>query len=298
MTFTMSTQPLVPGHWQIVVSDGKRWARAGLGTYATVQDAPSQSPFTVDQAETTAPGGRSVLFGPSTSKTWAYSFELMFYGDSARRDMDALAGFFQEGIGTRNPDWTVTVGRHGQPPLHLVGKPRVASPDYQLALKGAVHCRFEFTVVHQGWFEPAQTETWQIVPTLTGGVVFPVVFPVVFATSSSNLTSLSFPNAGVTPIITFRGPVGTPSVRFGDQTLKLATTLGENETITVDTRPWALSVTDQAGSPRLKDLDPRSTRLTDLRLPAGTVPVEFAGTSPSATAAVDITWHATRATLT
>lgn len=297
MTFELSSQPLTPGHWQAVISNGRQWLRVGLKTTATVQKAPSQSPFTVDQAEVSAPGGRSVLFGPATAKTWSYGFEAFIYGDDCREKLDQIAAFVNFGISDRSKSWTVTVGRDGAPDAHVVCKPRSVAPDYQMALKGAVRCAFDFTVVHEGWLEPEQSRRWQIVPTLTGGLVFPVTFPVVFATSSSNLDSLTFDNPGVQPVVTFHGPVGNPTVRFGTKSITLATSLRENESITVDTRPWSLSVRDQTGRSRIRDVSPTSTKLTDFELPSGTVPVEFSGVSPAATAAVDVVWNPRRATL-
>lgn len=297
MTYQFSSQPLTPGHWQAVISNGKQWLRLGLKTTATVQKAPSQSPFAVEQAEVSAPGGRSVLFGPATAKTWSYSFQVFVYGDDCREKLDQIAAFVNSGIGDRSKAWTVTVGRDGQPPAHIVCKPHAVAPDYGMALKGAVRCALDFTVVHEGWLEPAQSRRWQIVPTLTGGLVFPVTFPVVFATSSSNADAVTFDNPGVHPVVTFHGPVGKPTIRFGDKTISLATSLGENESVTVDTRPWNLSVVDQSGRTRIRDLAPTSSKLTDFELPRGTVPVEFSGVSPAATAAVDVMWHPKRATL-
>lgn len=84
-------------------------------------------------------------------------------------------------------------------------------------------------------YDTATQSISQGLPTVSGGVTFPLTFPFSFGTTSSS--SFTLTNAGteaMAPVFTFTGPMIWPTLLFGSSYLTFEVVLGASDTLVVD----------------------------------------------------------------
>jgi hypothetical protein len=127
----------------------------------------------------------------------------------------------------------------------------------------------------------------------TSGIVTPVTLPVTLATDPAAVadTAVNAGKVATWPVITFTGPVTNPSLTYVEtgQSVGLTGSLAAGLAVTVDTRPWARSVTDPDGGSYAGRLT--GSRIADLGLPPGTTTVAFRGQDSTGSASCVFAWR-------
>jgi hypothetical protein len=177
------------------------------------------------------------------------------------------------------------------------GRPRKIAPaDMQFLRNGGMPVTADFSTVDRFFYDGVEQELgFGVQPTIGvgGGITWPATWPLTWAPMDlSNVdVVVNAGNASTWPVITFTGPVVNPTIVLGDnaQTMTLVTTLNENQTVTIDTRPWARSIIrDDGGS--LAGVS-RGSRMSDMALPPGPTTIAMQGIDLSGTASGRIRWR-------
>jgi hypothetical protein len=137
-----------------------------------------------------------------------------------------------------------------------------------------------------------QVVTMTMKPAETGGAVLPATFPLTFERDPDYVPASAMlvgGDARTWPVISFTGPVTNPSVTIGDVTIALAGTIGEGGTVTIDTRPWARSVT-RSGNTSGASLA-RATRMTRAAFRPGAYSAVYRGVDTSGNSRCQIRWR-------
>lgn len=126
-----------------------------------------------------------------------------------------------------------------------------------------------------------------------GGMSLPASLPAALATSPGPRSDIAVnPGPDATwPTVTFGGPVVNPSLTYVEtgRSVGLTGSLASGEQVTVDTRPWARSVTNPDGGSYAGRLT--GDRLADLALPAGQVTLAFRGQDSTGQASCVFAWR-------
>jgi hypothetical protein len=182
------------------------------------------------------------------------------------------------------------------------GRPRKIAPSDMVFMRdGGIAVTADFATVDRFFYDDAEQELgFGIRPTIGsgGGITWPVTWPITWASAdiSNSDVAVNAGDAPTWPVITFTGPVTNPTIVLGDNlhTLKLVTTIAENQTVTIDTRPWARSVVRDDGGSLAGAV--RGSRLADLVLPPGPTLISMQGIDLSGTASGQLRWRSAHTT--
>jgi hypothetical protein len=165
-------------------------------------------------------------------------------------------------------------------------------------LFGMIPITADFQRVNALFFDDVlETDTFDLVVESGGGVVYPVVYPITSLPSGSQEGQILVGGTVKTyPIIRFTGPVVDPELITPAWTLRLNTTILEDDWIEIDTRPWVMTVKNQSGASVAGTLDPR-LRMRDMVLTPGNQSFTLRGDSSTNTASVTIKRYPAHATL-
>lgn len=173
------------------------------------------------------------------------------------------------------------------------GRPRRFAPGVQNVKQGFIPVVADFTLVSDLWFGAERSDSISFVPSLGGGLVAPLVAPL--STTATSDRSQVVTIGGETPtshvVFEVAGPITNPVIDVvGVATLTFLTTLAYDETLVVDARPWARSIT-VGGSSRAGALTPASTSLSKLSLPPGNHEIVLRGSDQTGTASLTTRWR-------
>lgn len=161
----------------------------------------------------------------------------------------------------------------------------------------AVLARFD--CVDQNYYDGVeQSIDVPIAPAASGGLVAPLKSPLraVRPNSSTRVLSVGGTSPAV-PVITLYGPGSNLTVEFvGVFSVGIRATLAYDQRVTIDPRPFARTVLNQAGASwagRLTGV----ARLSDMLIPPGQRQVIIRGTDTTGTAKANIRWRNTYAYL-
>lgn len=230
------------------------------------------------------------------------SVSLGVEGVDAEQAMDRLASlrYVWNGGGVRNQPGAVSqllYQRPGSGERVMFGRPRKFTPATMFnAVVGWIPVEADFQAVDDVFYS-REVHSLTISGSAidyqgTAGTTTPHVPPVTLAEATlPSDVATNAGNADTWPVITFHGPRAQPGVTWVNQnrSLSLAVVLGDGETVTVDTYPWARTVLRSDGASFAGDL--RGSRLADLALPPGDTQIAFDGTDSTLTSSVDISWR-------
>lgn len=131
-----------------------------------------------------------------------------------------------------------------------------------------------------------------IAATPPGGLEFPADFPLDLARTADYVPPGSVVVGGDAPTaarVTFTGPVIDPKLVVGTFTIGLVGELPAGATVTVDARPWAMTITRTGASEQM--VLSRDTRLSRAGLKPGSYQAFFTGVSASGAANARISWR-------
>jgi hypothetical protein len=172
----------------------------------------------------------------------------------------------------------------------VFGRPRRWAPNYaEATTAGMVTVQADFACVDDLFYGHEESESMTTAASGGSGWVTPFVFPLSSTRESDHSQFIAVRGTAKTwPTITIHGPVVNPKVRVGGRLLDLRATLAFDESVVVDARPWARSVTRNgvslAGSLR-------GTRLAEMGLDPGQHEVTISGVDPTGTASVTFAWR-------
>lgn len=262
--------------------------------YVFPQDGPPDvSNLTIDDEDADRPRGDGILFGTDFLGGTTITFSIDVNGaDEAEslRLLQDLAHAWRADEVRSNPGAVAMLTSHTG--RVTFGRPRKFQHKLDLTPFGltAVDCTFD--TADSLWYSAPNFETVKLVPDLGGGLKDPLKAPL--TTSKGTDRSQSIVVGGVAPVwptITIDGPITNPVVEVvGVFSLGFNISLAADQSLTIDTRPWARTIT-RDGAGIAGSLDPNRNRLSEASIPPGTYELSLRGISPSGTPQAQITWR-------
>ncbi|MFF8817275.1 hypothetical protein ACF07D_04655 [Leucobacter sp. NPDC015123] len=178
---------------------------------------------------------------------------------------------------------------------HVLGMPVELDPNEEYRLFDTNRAVLSFECVDDLWYGPEEQTTIRFVPPVSGGLTFPAEAPFTFDSGPAvrNASVQVTGDVSTWPVFEIKGPVTNPEVDIvGVGKLIFSVSLAYDQTLRVDTRPWARWVKrDGAAFPGA--LSASGARLSDVSLAPGTYQVLLRGYDPTGTAELRVsTWPA------
>jgi hypothetical protein len=176
----------------------------------------------------------------------------------------------------------------------VFGRPRGANnrPEAKLGL-GALEGHADFKLADHRLY--SYIEDFLVLDMISGsigGLTFPLVFPL--TTTIAHVPHHDVIIVGGTAptpaVVTFWGPCDGAYMEVGDWRVGLAGTLGPEDVVVVDSRPWARSAILN-GNASAAGLLEQSTRLDKMMLPPGRYEVRYGGFDNTLSARAKIAWR-------
>lgn len=176
----------------------------------------------------------------------------------------------------------------------VYGRPRRFAPNFSdVTVNRLGTIAADFACVDDLFYGSTQhVQTIPNVPAPQGGLLAPLGSPMLTTESSDRSMVMSVDSPlPVWPVIEIDGPIINPEVIVaGLWTLGFSLTIYENETITIDTRPWARTIL-RNGANVAGALTARSPRLSQASIPAGDWEVALRGVSSTGLAEASVRWR-------
>lgn len=291
-------EPLTDGQWQLVYPGVD--TRFGDNTTYILVAPPGIEPADPATQDTAHAVGDGTVFGRDARPGQTITFELGVHEWSEETGTDAHARLQAAWRGDPIRDTPGAVAelhvRRASRERLVYGRPRrFASTFAQIPSLGYSGITCDFVCADDLWYDAAATTlVLSLVPPPSGGLLPPLI-PPLRTTAATTRPGLAHIGGLVNtwPVITIAGPVAAPTVTVtGVWSLALDTTLGWDQTVTIDTRPWARTVTRNDGANLAGKLTRSSVRLSRAWLPADTVTeVIFGGVDPTGTSRLTVSWR-------
>lgn len=175
------------------------------------------------------------------------------------------------------------------------GRPRRLVPSSVLLTDTppTVNLEADFRAVNDLWYGSEQSTQVPLVPAPGGGLVAPLAAPLSTTASSSRATSFEVggevPTDGVFTVS--GGQITNPVIEVvGVVSFQFDLSLAYDQTLVVDTRPWARSIRRNGGSVR-GALARGSSRLSSAKIPPGEHQLVLRGSSLTGTPNVSLSWR-------
>jgi hypothetical protein len=252
-----------------------------------------------------SPSGDGVVFGRDllAGQTWGFTFLTNEYtAADALNSLEAMAGLWLNNA-SRSVPGAVSVLRYniGGRVRRVYGRPRrwglAVTPDLwggvapvvaDFRCEGALHYDDELrtidvgVVVGDGASSGGMSEPLSAPLSTVGGGARSGVIDVVGGTAPAPFIAL------------IHGPITNPWVAGPGWRFDFLTTLAYNQSLAVDTRPWAKTVLRNDGASLAGTLTRTSTALSDARLlPGGGAWLDFGGIDGTGTATCAVSWRPT-----
>lgn len=263
--------------------------------YVFPQDGPpSISNIDIEDQDAARPRGDGVLFGTDYRNGTTVTFDIeVDGGDSEQTANDLLQVLSKAWRGDTvrsTPGALATLTAHTG--RSTFGRPRRFQPKYDLTPFGLTAVTCDFQTADDLWYDPEDISTIKLIPDVGGGLIAPLASPL-STTASSDRSQVV--NVGGTlptwPTMTITGPITNPEVEVvGLFNLAFNITLAADQTLVVDTRPWARTI-KRNGANVAGSLRASGSRLSDAALTPGSYNVAFRGTSATGTPQVQFTWR-------
>jgi hypothetical protein len=290
--------------WRLVYGD----VELKFGTYL------SGFPF-VSQVDVGTPAARlndvdhpntdGIVFGSDTAGSMTLTFEVGIprVPDRRRRgdpdpwhaSLDALEVFtaaWKARSHRRIPGWVAELVNDDRQRM-VYGRPRNIKPKLVKSRQGWTDHVCDFATTDDVFYGAvAKSTRVGVVPAESAPLRWPIGFP--WSTFGTTARTNVVDNAGTVdswPVLTFRGPSGSPRVDLLNATggvlwsVWAQGALAYDETMVVDTRPWARSVLVN-GNPAMGRL--RGSQVNDCVIPPGVSQVRYTASDPTGASTVTI----------
>lgn len=168
------------------------------------------------------------------------------------------------------------------------GRPRRFVSDDTFDYAGAADLLADFRLERAIWYGAPVTVVVPFAPVSRGGLVSPLVSPLTSTGAGERTDVLELAGErGSWAVFTIRGPITDPWIEVGGVRYALRGTFAADDVVTIDTRPWAMTVR-RNGASIAGALTADSTPLDAASIPPGAHVVRFGGISNTATASLTI----------
>jgi hypothetical protein len=181
----------------------------------------------------------------------------------------------------------------------VYGRPRRFEQNDTDRKTGLVVIQCDFQTVDDLFYDRTDTGTsLGFVSPPSGGLMSPLVSPLTTTANSSTPGAIVIGGVlPVWPVITINGPIINPTVTVVNEwSLQLLTTILVGQSITIDTRPMARTVTRTDGASFAGALT-RTSRMDQTSLPPGSYAIGLAGIDNTGLSSVQFAWRNTYASL-
>lgn len=172
------------------------------------------------------------------------------------------------------------------------GRPRRFASGDELLPFGISAVTADFATADTLWYGEEHAVTVHFAPDPGGGLIAPLAAPLTTTATSDRSSVLTVAGEAETwPVFEIAGPITNPSIEVvGLFRMDFLLTLAYDETLVVDSRPFARSIL-RNGASVAGALTHTSTRLSKAALPPGVHELVLRGTSEPATAKVTARWR-------
>ncbi len=258
---------------------------------------PDLGDYQIDVADEAVARGDGINFGVDFFRGRTITFDLAMRGLSeadVRAHGDALAAVWRANVVRRTPGAVAELrSRYRASERVVFGRPRRMALNTREAATGLlITAVADFKAADDKFYSAAeQVLSVALVPTPSGGLVSPLASPLATTANSNRAVGINL--GGELPTwltLEIDGPLTNPLVTVGDLRWELNMTIPENQTLVIDSRPWARTVLLNGSNAAGKFIR-TSTRLSDSELEPGSYGVSFGGTSATGTAQLRLKWR-------
>lgn len=172
------------------------------------------------------------------------------------------------------------------------GRPRRFGTSDELLPFGVSEVICDFACADSIWYGPESTSTVPYAPAPGGGLIAPLASPL--STTATSDRSTAFVVGGTVPtwpVFEIAGPITNPVIEVvGLYSMEFRLTLAYDETLVIDTRPWARTILRNEASVA-GSLTRASVRLSQAALPPAAYELVLRGVSSTATASATARWR-------
>lgn len=181
----------------------------------------------------------------------------------------------------------------------VYGRPRRFDPDFSdSAVNNLVDVLADFACVDDVYYGAEEGGTTvALVSEPSGGLLAPLASPLGTTRTSDRSVSIDVETElPAWPIIEIEGPITQPVIEVvGVWRMEIRTSLAEDQTLVIDTRPWVRSILRNGSASLAGSL--RGTRLTDAGLPPGRHEIALRGQDSTGTAIARVRWRGSYSSL-
>lgn len=254
---------------------------------------PEVSNIDISDQDAPRPRGDGVLFGTDYRNGTTVTFDIEVHGDNeteANALLQRLSTAWRADEIRSVPGATTMLTAHTG--RSTFGRPRRFQPKYELTPFGITAVTCDFATADDLWYGAPQSATVNLVPAPGGGLKAPLASPLSTTTTSDR--SQTFTVEGdlpVWPVITITGPITNPVIEVvGQFKLAFNLTLAYDQTLVINTLPWARTIT-RNGASVAGNLSPSFDRLSDASVPPGRHELALRGTSATGTPSATFAWR-------
>jgi hypothetical protein len=256
------------------------------------QSAPEVGSPSIESDDSVRPRADGVAFGLDFHGGRTVTFDLAVNGsttEESRARLGVLARAWRADVVRNTPgavaSLTSDTGRT------TFGRPRRFSADDEFLGQGLSEVIADFSSSDSLWYGPQEDAFVALVPPPSGGLMSPLAWPLTTTASSDRRMVIDVVGEVDTwPVIEIRGPITNPEVEvLNSFRLAFRVSLAYDETLVVDTRPWARTILRGSASAR-GTLSRLGSRLDEARLAPGRHEVVLRGVSDTATASASLRW--------
>lgn len=267
-----------------------------LGTGIVMHAAPDFGARSFTTEDEPVPRGDGRTFGQDYLEGSTITFTLAVNGEDeseCRKKLDVISHAWRGDSIRLTPGAVASLTSDGGRTCY--GRPRRFAVDREELPLGVAIVTADFETSDDGWYDTDESNSASITfyPDLGGGLVAPLRAPL--ATTRSSDRSRVFEiegNHDTWPIFDIVGPITNPVLEIVD-TLKieLNTSLAENQSVTIDTRPFQRSILRNDRVSLAGTMTRKSTRLSQAALAPGRYEMVLRGDSRGRIATATIRWH-------
>lgn len=281
----------MPEAWDWTLTTDNSSVSFGDDRSLVVVDSWSVDPGKFRIGDQENPRMDGVRFGRDFRSGQSVKFSMWINGGTeaaAMAGLSELAALWRNDSG-RSRGGSLATLRHPRGRV-AYGRPRGLVSDTQRVERGWATVNADFDCVNDLWYGVEESVTLGLVPEFTGGLPIPADVPFVLGGGTGQADRIVTVGGDVAtwPVFELKGPIVDPWVDVpGVGRLVFTGSLAYDQTLEVDTRPWARWV-KRNGFAFPGALQPSGARLGDMGLRPGSYQIIFGGYDPSGTSSLTV----------
>lgn len=282
----------MPNDWRLAYP-GEDLAFGSIASRLVFTSAPDLGPADIRHDDAERPRADGVVFGEDFFGGRTITFDVAVAGDDeadARGLLARMARAWRADVVRKSSGAVATLTADSG--RAAFGRPRRFASTDELLPQGMSQVIADFACTDSLWYGTEGRVSVALQPAPGGGLLAPLASPLATTTSSDRSTVLTVAGDVPTwPVFEIQGPITNPVVEVvGLSRMEFRTTLAQDETLVVDTRPWGRSIL-RDGASLAGSLTRTSTRLSQAAIPPGSHELVLRGVSDAGTARVNVLWR-------